>query len=87
MSWKEVIKITEYGDALYKPEINIQELEFYAWQNGIPTTDGRNRKVFKAQEVIGAKRGKETIFMRVECNTNTIHGHPILEDDYKRYLK
>ncbi|MCC7414843.1 MAG: hypothetical protein IT346_02000 [Epsilonproteobacteria bacterium] len=85
--WKEIVKATKHGRAFYKPGINIKELEFYAWQNGTPTTSNKNWKVFKAEEVIGANQGKETIFMRVECSANTVHGHLILESDYWEYLK
>lgn len=87
LSWKEVIKATKNSDALYKPGINIKELELYAWEHGTPTTRGKNWKVFKAAEVIGANEGKETVFMRIECSVNTVHGHPILEAEYWEYLK
>lgn len=87
LSWKEVIKATKNSDALYKPGINIKELELYAWQHGTQTTRGKNWKVFKAAEIIGANEGKETVFMRVECSANTVHGHPILEAEYWEYLK
>lgn len=87
LSWKDIVKATRNGRAFYKPEINIQELELYAWQNGIPVTNGKNWKVFKAAKVIGANQGKETVCMRVEFSANTIHGHPILESEYLEYLK
>ena len=46
-----------------------------------------NFKVFKSDSIIGAKWGKETCFMRVECSANTIHGHPISEAEYLKYLR
>lgn len=88
LSWKEIIKSTQHGDAMYKPGINIQELELHAWSHGQQVSiPGKNYKVFKHNKIVGANSGKETCYMRVECNTNTIHGHPILESSYLRYLK
>lgn len=46
-----------------------------------------NGKVFKYHEVVGAKSGKETCYMRVECSANTIHGHPISEAEYIKLIK
>lgn len=88
VAWKDIVRSTTYGDAKYKPEINIKELELHAWKNGQPVTiPGKNWKVFKCDEIIGANSGKETCYMRVECSANTIHGHPISESNYLRYLK
>lgn len=85
--WKDLVKSTTYRRAFYKPEINIEALELHAWQHGQTTTNNKNWKVFNAGKIIGAKSGKETMYMRVECSANTIHGHPILEDEYWGYLK
>ncbi len=88
MPWKKVVRSTETGVAKYKPEINIKDIELHAWYNGTPvTTPGKNFKVFKSDSIIGAKWGKETCFMRVECSANTIHGHPISEAEYLKYLR
>lgn len=38
-------------------------------------------------KTIGANDGKETQFMRVELSANTIHGHPISEDAFKKLTK
>lgn len=86
-TWKDIIALTEHGDALYKPDINIKELELYAWGHGTPTTNGKNWKVFKSDKIIGANTGKETCYMRVECSANTIHGHPITETKYFELIK
>ncbi len=67
--------------------MNIKELELNAWKYGQKTTNGKNWKVFKSNEIIGANSGKETCFMRVECSANTIHGHPILESQYLELIK
>ena len=88
MSWKEIMKTTKHDAAKYKPGIDIRELELHAWKHGRKVTiPGKNWKVMKCDRVIGANRGKETCYMRVECSANTVHGHPILESDYLRYLK
>jgi hypothetical protein len=87
-TWQEIIAMTKHGHAKYKPGINIRELELHAWQYGTPvTTPGKNYKVYKFDKIIGANSGKETCYIRIECNANTIHGHPILESDYLWYLK
>jgi hypothetical protein len=88
VSWKDIIKSTKHDAAKYKPGIDIKQLELHAWEQGQKVTiPGKNWKVFKCDKVIGANSGKETCFMRVECSVNVIHGHPILEKDYLRYLK
>ncbi|MCK4651205.1 hypothetical protein KAT08_03480 [Candidatus Babeliales bacterium] len=58
-----------------------------AWEKGIPTTDGKTWKVFKADGIIGAKLGIETPYVRIEMSANTIHGHPITPAEYKALLK
>lgn len=55
----------------------------HAWKYGKPTTNSKNWKVFKADQIIGANSGKETCYMGIECSANTIHGHPILESKYQ----
>lgn len=40
----------------------------------------------KFNTIIGAIEGVETPCVRVEMNTNTIHGHPITPAEYKGYL-
>lgn len=86
--WEKVVKSTRHGEARYKPEVNIRKLEMHAWENGqFVTKEGKNWKVFKYDEIIGAKWGKETQYIRVECSANTIHGHPISAEEYARYTK
>lgn len=87
LSWKQIIDNTKFSEAKYKPGINIEALERYAWEKGTPTTNNKPWKVIELDEIIGAKNGLETKYMRVECSANTIHGHPITFEEYKRYLK
>jgi len=88
LTWKNIIESTLYGDARYKPGINIEELEKFAWANGTPVTNGHTWKVYKADKIIGANSGIETPYMRIEITSgNVIHGHPITYADYLDYLK
>ncbi len=87
VEWKNLIESTTHHNALYKPGINIERLERHAWEYGQEVANGKNWKVFKSDEIIGAKWGKETQYMRIECSGNAIHGHPILEAEYLKYLK
>lgn len=87
VSWNDILKSTKHGDAKYKPDVDIEKLERMAWDKGRPVTNGKPWKVFEAEEIIGAKRGIETPYMRVEINSNTIHGHPITPAEYVQLLK
>ncbi len=87
ISWKEIVKFSKHSRAYYKPGMNIKKLELHAWEYGQKTTNGKNWKVFKFNEIIGAHSGNETSYVRVECSANTIHGHPISEYEYLGYLK
>ncbi|ANY68036.1 hypothetical protein BBD42_17315 [Paenibacillus sp. BIHB 4019] len=88
MTWSDIRSTTKNGAAMYKPGIDIESLERYAWENGTPTTNGKTWKVMKFSEVIGATLGKDTKYMRIEStNGDTIHGHPITEEEYKKLLK
>ncbi|MBI6865705.1 hypothetical protein [Lysinibacillus fusiformis] len=88
VSWGEVIEDTITGFAKYKMGINIEAIERYAWHFGQDVKTGKTWRVFKFNEVIGAKKGKETCYVRVECTSgNIIHGHPIPEEEYNKLLK
>ncbi len=87
VKWKDIVKTTKTGPAKYLPSINIEEFEREAWRNGTPVTNGKDWKVMKYEEVIGASEGKETVYIRIERTAGTIHGHPISEAEYKRLLK
>lgn len=87
MSWSDIRNYTKTGPAMYKPDINIEAIERYAWEYGIPTTNGKTWKVMQFDEIIGAIDGKDTKYMRIEMTQNTIHGHPITEAEYRKLLK
>ncbi|WP_037288927.1 RHS repeat-associated core domain-containing protein [Saccharibacillus sacchari] len=88
IGWEGIRKSTVHGDARYKLEVNIEAIERYAWEYGIPTTNGKTWKVIGFDEIIGAKLGENTPYMRVELtSSNTIHGHPITAKEFRDLLK
>lgn len=86
LTWKEIVKSTRNGEARYHPNSNIEEFERAAWTIGTPVNGGRWR-VSKYSQIIGAKYGKEVRWVGIEINTNTIHGHPITEAEYRALLQ
>jgi hypothetical protein len=88
-SWKDTVKKTlgKNKPAKYKPDVVVEPLERKAWNLGTLTNDGKNNKVFDCGEIIGAHNGKETSYMIVKHSSNTIHGHPISQEEYKALLK
>ncbi len=87
ISWKKIVESTKSCPAKYKPEINIEAIELQAWKSGRSTTNGKSWKVFECKDIIGAKDGIETRFVVVKNSGNTIHGHPILVSEYRKYIK
>ena len=87
-SWKDIVNSTKSGPAKYSFDIqDIEAFERTAWETGTPVTNGKNWRVNKYDTVIGAVNGKETIYVRIENSSNTIHGHPISEAEYYKLLK
>ena len=87
-SWKDIVKSTKNGPAKYSPDIkDIEAFEREAWETGTPVTNGKNWKVKKYNDIIGATGGKETQYIRIENSANIIHGHPIFESEYLKLLK
>jgi hypothetical protein len=86
LSWGEVVRATARGPAKYLPEIDVEALERYVWRNGISATNGRTWKVMAFDGIIGASAGQESRWVRVEQNSNTIHGHPITQHEYERLI-
>ena len=81
--WKQIVQSTKNGPAKYSPNIgDIETFERDAWATGTPTTNGKNWRVKAYDRVIGATNGMETKYVRIECSANTIHGHPISEQEY-----
>ncbi|WP_248805111.1 RHS repeat domain-containing protein, partial [Pseudomonas sp. MWU13-2100] len=86
--WPSVVKSTANGGAAkYLPGTDIESLERYAFKNGQDVNNGKPWKVIDMGETIGANDGKETRYMRVELSANTIHGHPISEESFKKLTK
>ena len=87
-SWQDTVKSTKNGPAKYSPDIkDIEAFEREAWKTGTLVTNGKNWKVQRYDDIIGATNGKETQFGRIENSANTIHGHPISESEYFKLLK
>jgi hypothetical protein len=85
-SWTEIVRSTARGPSKYLPNIDVEALERHVWKSGSPTTNGRSWKVMEFDEVIGASSGDESRWVRVESSANTIHGHPITQQQYERLL-
>ncbi|WP_252863357.1 RHS repeat-associated core domain-containing protein [Paenibacillus riograndensis] len=47
LTWSEIRATTKQGAAMYKPDINIESLERYAWEYGVSTTNGKTWKVMQ----------------------------------------
>ena len=84
---KDTIKSTKSGPAKYMPDVDIETIERYAWKNGTAVTNGKTWKVMEFDNVIGASDGKATRYMRVEMTSNTIHGHPISENEFMKLIR
>jgi hypothetical protein len=78
---------TKNGPAKYIPGTDIESLERMVWHNGSPVTNGRTWKVMEFDKVIGASEGIESKWIRVEMSANTIHGHPISLNEFKKLTK
>jgi len=86
ISWEDIIESTKKGHAKYKPGIAIKELEQLVWKTG-KTCAHKNWKIMAFKNIIGAKKGEETPYARVEYGAGAIHGHPITEAEYKKLIK
>ena len=84
VSWPEIVSSTTRGPAKYLPNTDVESLERAVWNMGIPVTNGRPWKVMEFPEVIGASAGRESRWVRVENSGNTIHGHPITQQQLER---
>jgi len=87
LSWAEIVCATARGPAKYLPDTDAEALERDVWSNGIPTTNGRQWKVMEFRDIIGASAGNESRWVRVEQSSNTIHGHPITQQEYERLTR
>ncbi len=87
--WQKIVKSTKSGAAKFMQGMDVEKLTKEAWDNGQEVTTGKPWKVYKSDKIIGANSGKETQYMRVELSETTkeIHGHPILEAEYKKLTK
>lgn len=77
-------KIHKTGPAKYAHDVDIKSLEYDIFNTGTPVANGKPWKVKDMGKVVGASEGKESQWVRVELSGNTIHGHPISLDEYRR---
>lgn len=87
MDWPDIVKTTRSGPAKYFPGTDVEALEREIWKNGKPVTNGKTWKVQEFDQAIGASNGKASRWIRVEYSGNTIHGHPITQEEYRKLLK
>ncbi|ATM79274.1 hypothetical protein CRN79_18230 [Serratia fonticola] len=86
--WKEIVKNTaNNGEAKFKPEVNIQEIDNDVWNTGQTTKTHPSWKVKQYDHIIGAYEGKETSWAVVKESQGVIHSHPISEQKAKGYIK
>ncbi|WP_281728913.1 S-type pyocin domain-containing protein [Brenneria roseae] len=87
LSWGEVVKTTKSGPAKFKPNVDITSIDYEVWENGISTSNEKNWKIMKFDEVKGAYKGKETAWVVTKESQGTIHSHPIGEQEARRLMK
>ena len=88
ISWSQIVKSTKNGPAKYSNSIkNIEEFEREVWNTGKSVNNNKNWRIKAYDKVIGACNGKETMYVRVENSSNTIHGHPITKEEYLKLSK
>jgi len=86
--WKDIVKSTANGgEAKFKPDINIPDLDVDVWNTGQTTSLRSYWKVKQYDHIIGAYEGKETRWAVVKESQGVIHSHPISEEKAKRYIK
>lgn len=86
--WKDVVESTKSGPAKYKYGTDIGKLELEALQKGKFVNNGKAWKVFDAGNIVGAKDGIQTQYIRVEISPDgTFHSHHITPQEYKKYTK
>ena len=86
--WKDIVKSTANGgEAKFKPDINIPDLDVDVWNTGQTTSLRSYWKVKQYDHIIGAYEGKETHWAVVKESQGVIHSHPISEEKAKRYIK
>lgn len=87
--WEKVIESTKNGPAKFANDVDYTELTKKAWDEGAEVTNGKPWKVFKSEEIIGATKGKETKYMRVELTESTgeLHSSPIDLEQFNKLTK
>jgi len=91
VDWDDVVDSTKNTAAKFKYGTDIESLQLKALEKGKIVNNGKPWVVYDCGEIIGAKYGIETPYIRVEVTTlptgNVIHSHPITPQEYNRYIK
>ena len=89
--WKKVVESTTSGPAKFKNGIDPDKLTLEAWKDGVNVSNGKDWKVYKSNDIIGAYKGKETEYLRVERtiigNEEVLHSHPIDKIQFNKLIK
>jgi len=68
----------------------VKALEEKALTEGVkvPIAKGVDYYIYDAKEVIGASRGEESTYLRIELTSDgSFHGHPLTKAEYNKYSK
>jgi len=88
VNWSNhIIQSTKNGPAKYLPNTDVEKLERTIWEKWISVTNWKNWKVQEFSNVIWASWWKESFWIRVENSANTIHWHPITQQEYLKLTK
>jgi hypothetical protein len=77
------------GDSRYYPGVDIEAVERRAAEQGVDVPSGKpatRYRVMELEEPVGASCGMESRWVRVESTNGDLHGHPITEQRYAKYL-
>lgn len=86
--WNKVVEGTKSGPAKYANDVDINATTLKAWETGKSVTNGKDWKVFDTGQIVGAKSGQQTPYMRVErAPDGQLHGHPITLQEFSKLTK
>ena len=87
---KEIIKSTESGDAMFRPDIDLKALDMEVFKTGtiVPNKNVIIKEIEGRGKDIGATRGKITNYVKSYIDRDgSLHSVPILENEYMKLLK
>jgi len=86
---EEEAKNLSYKAAQYLPSINNSALEKTALIKGeiVPRPNGAFWAIYKSDKYVGYDSGKATRWIRAEYSSGTYHGHPMIIQRVRKYIK